>query len=190
MIHTVPILLVLSALLAVQQNALPQRTLASVRALPTVAALATASRSVEITIDWLSVDAPGPGRGPVPGGGVLVTPRSLPEVHRFRIVRRVVIDGAPARERDPQVAADELVVVAVNSQGREIGWLHLTDPRVVRGEQPGARGTLTGQVLHRTETQLMIRLPDGLDASALRVYEVLSGSADFTLRNLGTISLR
>jgi hypothetical protein len=96
---------------------------------------------------------------------------------------------APVRERDPQIGPDEIVVVAVDAQGREVGWHHLKDPRLVRSEQPGPGGLLSGQVLYRSETELVVRVPDGLGVAALRVYELQSSGREPILQGLGTIRL-
>ena len=163
------------------QDAPAARTAASVRSLPTFGASAGSGRQTEWTLRWVVAQAP---------AGALVAPRSLPEINRFEIRARAEVVDAGVRERDPQIGADELVIVAVDAQGREVGWQHLKDPRIVRSEQPGPGGVLTGQVLHRAETELVIRVPDALGAATLRIYEPLGTGAAAQLRGLGAIDIR
>lgn len=162
------------------QEPLPSRAAASVRTLPTFAALTTADRQTELTVRWVVAAAP---------AGALVVPRSVPEVNRFEILKRSAIVDPPVRERDPQIGPDELVIVAVDAQGREVGWQRLKDPRLVRSEQPGPGGLLSGQVFHRAETELVMRVPDGVAIATLRVYEAQWNGREFVLRGLGTIPI-
>ncbi len=162
------------------QDPLPARTAASVRTLPTFAAITTANRQTELTVRWIVAAAP---------AGALIAPRSLPEVNRFEVLRRGAVVDPPVRERDPQLGPDELVVVAIDAQGREVGWQKVKDPRLVRSEQPDASGLLSGQVFHRGETELVIRVPDGAAIAAVRVYEAQWNGREFVLRGLGTIPI-
>ena len=156
------------------------RAAATVRSLPAFAAVATPNRQTELTVRWTVAAAP---------PGTLTAPRALPEVNRFEVVRRSVITGALPRERDPQIGPDELVVVAVDAQGREVAWHHVKDPRIVRSEQPGPGGLLSGQVLHRTEAELVLLVPESLGATSLRVYEPQADGREPSLRGLGTIAI-
>lgn len=115
------------------------RSATSVLSLPMFAASAPSGAQTELTVRWV-----------VPPAPVGAAAGALPAVDAFQIAKRAVVVDEPVRERDPQISADELVVVAVNAQGREVGWQHLKDPRVVRSEQPGPDGLLTGRVLHRS----------------------------------------
>ena len=171
---------VLVALGVSGQDPMPSRTAASVQTLPTFAALATANRQTELTVRWVVTAA---------AADTLVAPGSLPEVNRFEIVRRAATVEAPVRERNPQIGPDELVVVAVDAQGRDVGWQRVKDPRTVRSEQPGRGGLLSGQTFHRSETELVIRVPDGAAVAAVRVYEARWNGREWLLRGLGTISL-
>ena len=42
--------------------------------------------------------------------------------------------GPLVRERDPQWSEYELVVVALDAEGRETSWQKVRDPRVLRSE--------------------------------------------------------
>ncbi len=158
----------------------PTRTAASVQNLPMFSARAVSGRQTALTVRWTVANAP--------LGTFTATP-ALPENNRFEILRRVQITEAPVRERDPQLGVDEVVIVALDAQGNEVGWHHLKDPRIVRSEQPGPGGLLAGQVLLRAETELAVSVPDELTAATLNVYEVSWSGSEFVLRSCGTIPL-
>ena len=137
---------------------------------------------------WI-VAAPPAGAAAGAAAGTLVAARSVPEINGFEIVKRGTVDEAPVRERDPQIGPDEVVIVAVDAQGQEIAWQHLKDPRIVRSEQAGPGGLLSGQVFYRTETELVVRVPDDVAAVALRVYEVQWDGREFLLRGVGPVPI-
>jgi hypothetical protein len=167
--------------LVAQQAPVPARTAASVRALPPFANRAASAAQTELIISW-AVSAGTPG--------ILTVPGAARELHQFQVRARTPVSDPPVRERDPQIAEDDLVIVALDPQGREIGWQHLKDPRIVRSEQPGPDGLLTGQVLHRSDAEFVVRMPDSLPAVSLRVYEPQWNGTEFMLRELGTVVLR
>lgn len=80
--------------------------------------------------------------------------------------------GPPlVRERDPQLAADRLVVVAVDAAGTSIDWRIVPDPRIVRAETPDATGLLSGTVLMYPDVELRVALTASPDTRELRVYQ-------------------
>ena len=177
------LLVVLSGLVA--QDAVPARSEASVRALPTFAAAAKGPDQTEVTVHWV-VAAGQPG---IATAGTLVVPGSVPEVNQFDILNRRAIRESPVRERDLRLAADDLVIVAVDGQGRELAWQRVKDPRIVRSEQPGPGGLLSGQVLYRREAELVIRLPAAVSAARVLIYGVEWNGREFVLRGLGSIPI-
>ena len=96
--------------------------------------------------------------------------------------------GPLVRERDPQWSEHELVVVALDAEGRETSWQKVRDPRVLRSEQPGPTGELQGEIFYRAETELVVVVPDAATAS-LHVYETRWNGSQFVLRPLGQIGV-
>jgi hypothetical protein len=187
--------LLLAALLvawSLGQAAPPARNEASVRGLPTFAAAAKGSGQNEITLRWVvaASQAASPAGGQAAAAtSALVVPGSVPELNQFEILKRRAVNETPVRERNPQLATDELVMVAVDAQGREIAWQRIKDPRIVRSEQPGPSGQLTGQVFYKRETELVIRLPDAVVADHVLVYGVEWNGREFLLRGLAAIPI-
>jgi len=163
----------------------PARTEASVRSLPTFATAAKGNGQAEVTIRW--VVTPGQGNAALPGA--LITPGPNPETNQFEVLRRRGVNEAPVRERNPQLAVDELVIVAVGDRGDELAWQHVKDPRIVRSEQPGPDGVLRGQVFFRPEAELVVHLPDAVTAARVLVYSVEWNGTRFVLRGLGSIPI-
>ena len=159
----------------------PSRSESSVRTLPVFSAAASSGGQIELTVRWVA------GQAPV---GTMMTTRAAAATNRFEVRRRAAVTDAPVQERDPQLGEDELVVVAVDAQGREVGWQHLKDPRIVRSEQPGAGGLLRGRTLFRAETELVVRVPESLGAATLNLYEVSWTGSAFVLRGCGSIPVR
>jgi hypothetical protein len=81
------------------------------------------------------------------------------------------LPSPPAPERDPQLAADRLVVVAVNAAGEPIDWRIVADPRTVRAEAPDATGRLSGRTLVHPDGELRVALTAGADVRALHIYK-------------------
>ena len=116
-------------------SALPPRMASAVLAdVPAFSARASdAGLATEVTIRWT-----------VSGPATVMSSAAARDVasSQFDVVRRRTVRFSPVRERDPQLSPDDLVVIAVDAQGRELGWQRLTDPRLVRSEQPNAAGEL------------------------------------------------
>ena len=166
---------------AAGQDSRLQRPAAELLAgVPPLAADPTVASGIELTIRWIvaTTGAPNP-----PPGGVIV------QSDQFDVVRRRSVEWGGVRERDPQLSPEELVIVALGADGGELGWQKIKDPRIVRAESPGLDGTLTGQILHRPLTEIVVTLPVGMPATALRVYETQWTGAEFVLQALGLVAV-
>ena len=148
---------------------------------PQLAETASTPSSTEFTIRW-SVNADAVG-------GVAPTPSSSPEPSKFELVASRLVDAVPPLERDPQLSSDVLVIIALDADGAELGWQQVKDPRVVRAEEPGPGGTLTGQVLFRPLTEFVVSVPIGVSVATLRVYQTRWTGQSFALVLLGSVAV-
>src|SRR4051812_5253333 len=160
------------------QQPLGSLTAASLSAVPPLASMSGSLATTEVTIG-LSGRSPA---SPSASGSVFA------ETSLQMVARRPSESGL-VRERDPQLAPDELVVVAVDSNGTAIGWQHVKDPRVVRSEAPGADGVLAGQTLYRSDAEFVVAMPDDVRAVEMRVYETRWTGQSWALAPVGHVSL-
>ena len=90
--------------------------------------------------------------------------------------------GAAVLPRSAELGSEDLVVVAVDDQGRGLSALVVADPRVQRDEQAGLSGLLTGGAVRSREAQGVVDLPADPRTRSLRVYR----QTDSSLTLLGT----
>lgn len=76
-----------------------------------------------------------------------------------------------ARDRDPQLAPDRLLVMAVDRAGKTIDLRIVADPRVVRAETADSTGLLSGTVLTYPEAELRFATAASADIHELRIYQ-------------------
>jgi hypothetical protein len=152
---------------------------ASLSTVPPLASMSGSLSITEVTIGLSVRSAVSPS-----AAGALLAEASL------QVVARRPTESPLVRERDPQLAADELVVIAVDSNGTAIGWQHLKDPRLLRAEAPGPDGVLAGQTLYRSYAEFAVAMPEDARAVEMRVYETDWTGHAWTLVPLGTVSLR
>jgi len=158
----------------------PQRMASTVlKDMPALSALAPdAGPATEVIIRW-TVSGPATVSS-------LMAARDVTS-SRFDLVQRRTVSFSPVRERDPQLSPDDLVVIAVDAQGRELGWQRLKDPRLIRSEQPDDSGMLHGQVFYRAEADLIVWIPDRAAPAELRIYAPDWNGQEYVLRGLGSV---
>ena len=166
------------------QNSLQPLSEQMLAALPSTTASPTAS---EVTVRW-SFQPPPPTGAALQIGAVATDSQVLPG-NEFGVTARRSVNSTGVRERDPQLAPDEIVIVTVGADGEASGWLHVKDPRLLRAESPGADGVLRGQTFYRQVTEFNVIVPDGDRATALRFYQPQWTGQAFTLVPLGTVAV-
>jgi hypothetical protein len=107
----------------------------------------------------------------------------------FRVVERRSIAGSLARQRDPQLSENHLLVRALNAGGEIVDTQLILDPRVVRAEAQGPSGELKGETLHQASSEFLLTIPDSTAVRELRVFHPRWTGTAFVLDPLGTISL-
>ena len=93
------------------------------------------------------------------------------------------------RDRNPELAADRIVVVSVDAVGREVDWRIVADPRIIRAEFPDEQGRLSGRTLRYSEASLLIDIPDDPAIVSLRVYEPRPADGEFLLQLIASVTL-
>jgi hypothetical protein len=139
--------------------------------------------SVEMTILW-NVTGAAAASDPQPAD-VAGPPRN-----DFQVTTRRLVSGAPARQRDPQLSEDDLVIVAVSPQGTDLGWQVVKDPSFVRAETPTASGELQHQTLRRPEASFIVTLPEqGSGIAELRLLKPRWTGTAFVLDPIGSVTV-
>jgi hypothetical protein len=113
-----------------------------------------------------------------------------PAPDAFTVLERSRAPGPLPRQRNPQLSADQLVVVAVNGAGETINTQLIPDPRILRAEKIGPTGEMSSQVLHRADVEFLVTIPDDPALSELRLYKPRWTGTTFVLDLVGTIALR
>jgi hypothetical protein len=120
----------------------------------------------------------------------LVVPGAAPPANVFTVLGRNRGTGSLPRERNPEVSSSQILVLALNAEGKVVIGHLIPDPRILRVEGPSNRGELTGYLLHRASTELLIALPDDPAITDIHLYHPDWTGANFTFSLIGTISLR
>ena len=110
---------------------------------------------------------------------------------------RVSLSAAPARregglpkQRSAELSPTQVVVVALDSEGR-MRWCGLvSDPRLLRAEVPGPDGELTGQVIYRESAEFVVSYPDDEAVTEVRLYHPDWDGQKFSLELVGAVAAR
>ena len=99
-------------------------------------------------------------------------------------------DGALPKQRSAELSPTQVVVVALDSEGR-MRWCGLVaDPRLLRAEVPGPGGELTGQVIYRESAEFVVQYPDDEAVSEIRLYHPDWDGQKFSLALVGAVAAR
>lgn len=107
----------------------------------------------------------------------------------LRVVDLRPVLGTISKERNPELAPDKLVVVLVDSAGREVDWRIIPDPRLIRAEFADAYDNLTGQSFRRLETDFFVAIPDMPALKRLRLYQPRWAGDEFVLDLIASVDL-
>lgn len=99
-------------------------------------------------------------------------------------------DGALPKQRSAELSPEQVVVVALDAEGR-LRWCGLVaDPRRLRAEVPGPDGELTGQVIYRESAEFVIQYPDDELVTEVRLYHPDWDGQQFSLELVGAVAAR
>ena len=144
---------------------------------------APTAAAVEMTIHW-NVTFAAASTDPQP------TAAAGPPRDDFEVTARRLVAHMPARQRDPQLSEDDLVIVAVDAQGVEIAWQVVKDPSLVRAETPTPSGELEHRILRRADASFIVTLPQRSPAIAtLRLYKPRWTGSAYVLDAVGTVTI-
>lgn len=99
-------------------------------------------------------------------------------------------EGAMPKQRSAELSPTQVVVVALDAEGR-MRWCGLVaDPRLLRAEAPGPDGVLTGQVIYRESAEFVMQYPDDEAVTEVRLYHPDWDGQKFSLELVGAVAAR
>jgi hypothetical protein len=99
-------------------------------------------------------------------------------------------EGALPKQRSAELSPTQVVVVALDAEGR-MRWCGLVhDPRLLRAEWPGPDGELTGQVVYRESAEFVVSYPDDETIAEIRLYHPDWDGQKFSLELVGAVAAR
>lgn len=99
-------------------------------------------------------------------------------------------DGGLPKQRSAELSPEQVVVVALDSEGH-MRWCGLVaDPRLLRAEVPGPDGELTGQVIYRESAEFIVQYPDDEAVTEVRLYHPDWDGQKFSLELVGVVAAR
>ena len=101
-----------------------------------------------------------------------------------------VIAGRAPRQRNPQLSADHLVLVGVDSLGNEIARVSILDPSLIRAESADQQGRITSTRLYRDSVDFSVVLPDDPRITSIKIYRPRWTGSQFLLDPVGEGSLQ
>jgi hypothetical protein len=99
-------------------------------------------------------------------------------------------EGGLPKQRSAELSSTQVVVVALDAEGR-MRWCGLIiDPRLLRAEWPGPDGELTGQVLYKESAEFVVQYPDDDAVAEVRLYHPDWDGQKFSLELVGAVAAR
>jgi len=148
----------------------------------TLPPLAAGQTIQEVRVQWSASPPVPPG---APGER-----RAQSTLELFSIVSRQTMRGRLARQREPELSSDKVVVIARDSGGKILDLQVVADARIVRAEAPGPGGELSGKVLYRDRADFLFALPDDPGISRIDFYQPRWTASGFELDLIGGVPLK
>lgn len=99
-------------------------------------------------------------------------------------------EGALPKQRSAELSTTQVVVVALDAEGR-MRWCGLVaDPRLLRAEVSNPGGEMSGQVLYRESAEFVVDYPDDESITEIRLYHPDWDGQKFSLAPLGAVAAR
>lgn len=102
----------------------------------------------------------------------------------------VTREGGLPKQRSAELSPTQVVVVALDSEGR-MRWCGLVaDPRLLRAEAAGPGGELSGRIIYRESAEFAVRYPDDESIKEIRLYHPDWDGQKFSLALVGAVAAR
>ena len=97
--------------------------------------------------------------------------------------------GQLPRHRSIELSSQHLVLVTVDSANRLRWWSQISDPRILRAEEPDASNRLSGRVIFQSSVEASVEIPDDPSATELRFYHPKWTDDRFVLTLVSSVGL-
>ncbi len=92
-------------------------------------------------------------------------------VNRVIVTEHRSVYESPLRQRNPELSSQQLVLNALDSNGKEVAQIIIDDPRLVRAQTVNPAGEITCEVLYQEGVDFSVVLPDEPDLTELKIYQ-------------------
>ena len=106
-----------------------------------------------------------------------------------RVIQRIERNDPPPRQRSPELSSDHLVIAVLDAQETVRHLQIVIDPRLVRGEFPDAAGNLQKTVIYRSDVELSVSIPGGIEAAEVRILSPSWESGELKLAPLASLKM-
>ena len=111
-----------------------------------------------------------------------------PSTEELALVAERTVATPPQRQRGREIGRDQLAVIALSSDGREIWRTLLPDPRLLRAEVTDDAGKfVASRLFYRKMVEFSVVVPEDPEIAEIVVLETQWTGAAFDLRRLGRI---
>jgi hypothetical protein len=132
----------------------------------------------ELRIRWETIDAAAP-----------IGASTGSEAGRFASLERRAVSGELPQPRSFELSSEQLLVAALDAEGRLQAWALIVDPRLLRTEAASPPGELRGETLYRPAAEFWVALPSDREIATLRFFQPRWTGKAFTLTLLGSAPL-
>jgi len=143
---------------------------------------ASARTHRELRVSWEADKAALPG----PAAAQYTNARGRVALARAAVRR----EGALPKRRSAELSPTQVVVVALDAEGRMRWCGVVADPRLLRAEVSDPGGELTGQVIYRESAEFVVHYPDDDSITEIRLYHPDWDGQKFSLAPLGAVAAR
>lgn len=113
----------------------------------------------------------------------------LPQNSQLTLVGMQENKGSLARQRSLDLSPNQLFAAALNAEKQMLWWSLMPDPRVFYAETADQNGTLSGQVLYKTNADVLVAYPDDAGVAELRLYHPAWDGQNYHLEPIGSVAV-
>jgi len=95
--------------------------------------------------------------------------------------------GSLARQRSLEFSTTQILIVMLNQNNQVLWWDLMPDPRLFRAETADTKGYISGEMLYRTNVEMLVSYPLDNAITELRFYRPDWDGQSYSLRSIGNL---